>query len=390
MARGLFPKYYRQLAVLAVLETLSRGVIVMVRASLTCVLMLSLASCHHSDGGAVTSPPAAEASAAISYKLLDTLKIGGEGGWDYLTLDATGKRLYITRTTHTMIVDTADGKTLADISGTQRAHGVALAPEANRGFITDGKAGTVTVFDLDSHEVLGTVAAADDADGIVYDPASRRVWVTCGDAGVVAPIDADVDLKSGKSQPLVQLGGKPEFLVADGRGKLYVASQDKNEVVVVDTVAMKVVAHWPTLPGMQPTGMAMDRKSGRVFVGCRNQKMIVMDAANGAVIADLPIGKGVDAAAFDRGAGLASCGDGTLTVVRESPGGKLVVSQVVTTERGARTMAVDSVTGKIYLATADFEPVPAAGAEGAKKRPKPVPGTFRILVLEPVKGPPAQ
>lgn len=265
--------------------------------------LILLTSCCHCGSSAATSSPAPHVLTTPSYKLTKTLKIGGDGGWDYVTVDASGKLLYLTRSTHTIVVDTDTGNIVADIPGMKRAHGVALAPEVNRGFISDGEAGAVVIFDLASRQVLGTVAAAEDADGIIYDPASHQVWVACGDAGAVVPIASDVDPKSGKANSPVELGGKPEDLVADGRGRLFVASQNKNEVVVVDTKAMKVLAHWPTLPGAQPTGMAMDRDRGQLFVGCRNQKMIVMDAANGSIIADLPIGKGVDAAAFDRGRG---------------------------------------------------------------------------------------
>lgn len=355
------------------------GAMFMARASLAFALLVILASCPcFGDDTAAPKPPA-------SYRLAKTLKIGGEGGWDYVTIDPGGKLLYLTRTSHTMIVDAATGKVMADLPGTKRAHGVALAPDANRGFITDGKAGNVVVFDLAANKVLGTIEAADDADGIVYDPASHRVWIACGDAGVVVPITVDADPRTGKADAPVQLGGKPEFLVADGHGRLFVASQDKNEVVVIDTHLLKAVAHWPTLPGTGPTGIAIDRDGSRLFVGCRNQKMMVMNAADGAVIADLPIGKGVDATAWIDGSALASCGDGTLTVIKKSTSGDYAVSQTLTTEPGARTMAVDPASGKIYLATADFEPATA----GSSKRPKPVVGTFRILIAEPATEPPA-
>ena len=183
------------------------------------------------------------------------------------------------------------------------------------------------VFDLKTYADLGSVVAADDADGTIFDPATGKVFVACGDAGSLVSIPADVDPKSGKADPAVDLGGKPEFLAADGQGKVYVNLVDKNEVAVVDTKEMKVVAKWPTAPGTGPAGLSMDTAGGRLYVGCHNQKMIVMNAKDGTVLADLPIGRGVDATAFDRGSGLASCGDGTLTVVRETSPDKFEVVQ---------------------------------------------------------------
>ena len=310
-----------------------------------------------------------------AYTLTKTLKIGGQGGWDYATIDEGGKVLYLTRSTHTLAVDAQTGKIISDFGPTKRAHGVALVPDLNRGFISDGEAGTVVIFDLKTHEVLGTIAAADDADGIIYDPASRHIFVACGDAKVVVPIAADVDPKSGKADPSIDLDGKPEFLAADGAGKVYVNVQSENNVAVIDSHGMKLLSHWKTAPGASPTGLAVDARAGRLYVGCRNQKLIVMDTADGAVLADLPIGKGVDATAVDIGNGLASCSDGTLTVIRETSPRKFEVVQTVQTAVSARTMAVDGHTGAIYLPAADVD----ANTNGG--RPRPLPGTFKIIVV---------
>ena len=194
------------------------------------------------------------------------------------------------------------------------------------------------MFDLKTYAVLGKVKTADDADGIIYDPASGKVLVGCGDAGVVVPISADVDLKMGKADPAVELGGKPEFLTADGQGKAYINLVDKDQVAVLDTKTMKVVDKWPVSPGGSPVGMSMDRAHRRLFVGCRKpQKLIVMSADDGKVLADLPIGAGVDATQFD-GDAFASCGDGTLAVARETAPGKFEIVETVATPRGARTM----------------------------------------------------
>jgi DNA-binding beta-propeller fold protein YncE len=310
------------------------------------------------------------------YHVSQTFHVGGDGGWDYITVDSVNKLLYIPRSTHTMVLDAATGKTVADIPGQKRNHGVAIVPSAGRGFITDGADGSVTVFDLKTWAVLGKVKAADDADGIIYDPGSGKVLVGCGDSGVVVPISPDVDLKTGQADPPVDLGGKPEFLVADGQGKAYINLEDKDQIAVVDTKAMKVVAKWPTSPGGSPVGMSMDRAKRRLYIGCRKpQKLIVMSADDGKVLADLPIGAGVDATRFD-GDAFASCRDGTLAVARETSQGKFEIIQNVATPKGARTMDVDPTTHTLYLPTAEFGP-PVEG----QNRPQAKPGSFMVVVV---------
>jgi DNA-binding beta-propeller fold protein YncE len=280
-----------------------------------------------------------------------------------------------------MVLDANTGKTVADIPGQKRNHGVAIAPAVpagGRGFITDGEDASVTVFDLVTYAVLGKIKTADDADGIIYDPASDRVLVACGDAGVMVPISPNVDPKTGKADPAVDLGGKPEFLTADGQGKVYINLEDKDLVAVVDTKAMKVVAKWSVAPGGSPVGMSMDRVKRRLYVGCRKpQKLIVMSADDGKVVADLPIGTGVDATRFD-GDAFASCRDGTLAVARETAPGKFEIVQTVSTPRGARTMDVDPTTHTIYLPAAEFGP-PMEG----ERRPQPKPGSFMVVVVSP-------
>jgi hypothetical protein len=311
------------------------------------------------------------------YHVSQTFHVGGEGGWDYLTVDPEHKLLYVPRSTHTMVLDANTGKTIADIPGQKRNHGVAIVGSAGRGFITDGADASVTVFDLKIYAVLGKVKTAEDADGVIYDPASGKVLVVCGDAGVLIPISPDLDLTTAKADTAVELGGKPEFLAADGQGKAYINLVDKDQVAVVDTKAMKVVNRWPTSPGGSPVGMSMDAGRRHLFIGCRKpQKLIVMSADDGKVLADLPIGAGVDATKFD-GDAFASCGDGTLTVARET-GGKFQVVETVQTPRGARTMGIDSSTHTLYLPTAELEP-PAQG----QSRPRPKPGTFMVVVVSP-------
>jgi DNA-binding beta-propeller fold protein YncE len=331
-------------------------------------------------GAAVAATAGFAANVATpEYKLSAAFKIGGDGGWDYATLHRGV--LYVTRVTHTMAIDVATGKVVADIYGQKRSHGVALVPDAHRGFISDGGSGSVLIFDLKSHAVLGHVPAADDADGIIYDRASNRVLVMCGDAHKLVAIAPDVNPNGGQPAASVDLGGSPEFAVADEKGKVYVNIADKHDVAVVDTKAMKVVARWPTAPGMRPTGMSMDRATRRLFIGCRNKHLIVMNADDGKIVADLPIGAFVDATAFRDGFAFASCGDGTLTIIREVSPDKFEVAQVLKTELGARTMAVDSAGVMIYLPTADL--TFPAGSNPAHPRPVPVPETFRILVVTP-------
>jgi DNA-binding beta-propeller fold protein YncE len=332
---------------------------------------LALFTCILADA---QSPPTSR------YHVAEIFQIGGAGGWDYLTVDSEHKRLFVPRTTHTMVLD-ARGKTIADIPGQKGNHGVALVPGAGRGFITDGKEGSVVVFDLNSFQVLGKVKAADDADGIIYDPASKRLLVSCGDAGVLVPIAVDVDLQGGHADAPVSLGGKPEFLVADGQGKVFVNLADKNQVAVIDSKAMKVVDRWPTAPGGTPVGMSMDREHGRLFVGCRQpQKLIVMSAADGKVLADLPIGAGVDATQFDNGYAFASCRDGTLAIARETSPGKFEIVQNLRTRPGAKTMAIDPATHTVFLPTAEF-----GKEKDARSRPIPRPDSFMILLVRPSK-----
>jgi DNA-binding beta-propeller fold protein YncE len=324
--------------------------------------------------GAVPAP-----GAPAEWAVVKTFQIGGEGGWDYLSVDAQTHRLYVPRSTHTLVIDAESGKTIGDIPGQKRAHGVAIVPSVGRGFISDGGGdGAIVIFDLKTNTILGTIAAQADADGIIFDPASRRVLVVSGDNGVLMPLKPDVDLKSGSVDTPIALGGKPEFLASDGAGKVYVNLVDKDEVAVVDTKAMKVIARWPVAPGGAPVGMSMDVEHRRLFIGCRKpQKLIVMSADDGKVLADLAIGEGVDATKIDAGQAFASCRDGTLAVAAEIAPGKFELVQTVKTPLGARTMGIDPASHTVYLPTAEFEE-PKPGAPG---RPVPKPGTFMIVAV---------
>lgn len=316
------------------------------------------------------------ASAQSSWQVANTFHVGGEGGWDYVTVDAPQHRFFVTRSTHTMVIDEETGKVLGDIPGQLRSHGVALVPKLGRGFITDGGgSGAIFVFDLKTYAVLGRIPTMPDSDGIIYDAALGKVVAVSGDGNALMTFNPDIDPKNGKIDPPIQLGGAPEFLASDGSGKVYVNLEDKDVVAVVDLKTRKVIARWPVAPGGHPVGMAIDPAGHRLFVGCRNpQKLVVMSTEDGKVEASLPIGAGVDATRFDRGHAFASCGDGSLIVGGEKSG-QWSVEQTLKTAAGARTMGLDRSTHRIYLPTAELEPNPSGG------RPRPKPGTFMIVVV---------
>ena len=308
------------------------------------------------------------------------MHIGGEGSWDYVTVDSGAKRLFVPRSTHTMVVDAASGKVLGDIPGQKIAHGVALVPALNRGFITDGGGdGAIIVFDLKTYAVLGRLAALPDADGIIYDAALNELLVVSGDKGVLMTLRPDIDPVHGKIDKPIELGGAPEYLASDGKRTVFINLEDKAVVAKVDLQQRKVVARWPVAPGGQPVGMSFDEKSHHLFIGCRKpQLMIVMDSHDGKVLASLPIGAGVDATKFDSGHAFASCRDKVLVVISEEDG-KFVVEQQVHTPGGARTMDIDPLTHSIYLPTAEFEDTPS----GSTARPKQKPGSFMIVKVGP-------
>ena len=320
-----------------------------------------------------TLPPAL---AQAEWEVVKTFQIGGPGSWDYLTVDPQTHRLYVPRSTHTMVIDAESGKILADIPGQKNAHGVAIVPEVGRGFISDGGGdGAIVIFDLKTYAVLGTIVAKPDADGIIFDSASGRVLVVSGRGKVLMSLKPDIDPLNGKIDEPIELGGEPEFLASNGAGRVYVNLMDTNEVAVVDIRERKILARWPVAPGGAPVGMALDTKQRRLFIGCRKpQKLIVMSTDDGKVLSDLPIGESVDAVKIDNGQAFASCRDGTLAIVGETFPGKFTIVQTLKTRPGARTMGVDATTHKIYLPTAEFDE-PKPGGRAAVK-----PGTFMIVV----------
>lgn len=319
------------------------------------------------------------AAAEGNYHLLKKVVLGGEGGWDYLICDSAARRLYISRGTHVMVVDADTYKVVGDIPGTEGVHGIALAPEFGRGFVSDGRANTVTIFDLKTLKVLGTAPTGNGPDAITYDPASKRVFTFNGHGGDATAIDA----ASGKPVGTVTLSGKPEFAAADGQGHVYNNLEDKSELLQIDSRKLTVTARWPLAPCEHPSGLAMDTRNRRLFAGCHNRMMAVVDADSGKVLATPSIGEGVDANTFDPGTQLAfsSNGDGTLTVAHEDTPDKFTPVASVPTQRGARTMALDLKTHRIFLVTAEFGPPPAPTPEHPHPRPQAIPGTFTLLVL---------
>jgi len=320
----------------------------------------------------------AHAAGSSGYHLVKTVPVSGEGGWDYLTLDSDTRRLYISHSTHVSVMDADTYAIVGDIPDTQGVHGIALAPELGRGFTSNGRANTVTIFDLKTLKTLGTATTGDGPDAIVYDSTSRRVFTLNGRAGTATAVDAAMGGTRGIPGLTIDLGGKPEFAVADGEGHIYNNLEDKSIVLQIDSRSRVILNRWPLAPCESPSGMAIDTQHRRLFVGCHNQLMAIMDADSGKVVATVPIGEGVDANSFDPATQLAfaSNGDGTLTVVHEDSPDKYSVVENVTTKRSARTMALDLKTHNIFLAAADFDP-PAPG----QQRPSMKPGTFVILVF---------
>ena len=318
-------------------------------------------------------------TAASGYHVVKTYKLGGEGGWDYLTFDQASRHLYLSRATHVAVIDADSGKLVGDIPDTPGVHGIALAPEFGRGFVSNGREGSVTIFDLNSLKAVGKIAVGQNPDAILYDPASKRVFTFNGRSNDATAIDAAKGIVVGT----IKLDGKPEFAVSDMVGEIFVNIENTSQLVALDPNKLEVKSRWPLAPCEEPTGLAIDRKHRRLFSGCSNKLMAIVDADNGKVISTLPIGEGVDATAFDPETELAfaSCGEGVLTVVHEDSADKFSVAETVPTERGARTMALDPIRHQIFLVTAKFGPAPAATADQPRPRPAILPDSFVVLVV---------
>ncbi len=315
--------------------------------------------------------------AADGYHRVQKITIGGEGGWDYLIADGSGGRVYVSHGTEVDVVDTKSGQVVGKITDLKGVHGIALATEFGRGFISNGQAGTVTIFDLKTLSKIGAdVPAGKNPDAIIYDPASKRVFAFNGRSSDATAIDAEKGTVVGR----VALEGKPEFAAADGVGHVYVNIEDQSKVFDIDARKLTVEHRWSLAPCEEPSGMAIDGAHRRIFSGCHNKMMAVMDADTGKVMATPPIGSGIDATAFDPGTGLVfnSCGDGTLSVIHEDSPDQYTVVENAKTQTGARTMALDAQTHHVYLSIADFEPAPEP-APGGRLQRKMVAGTFGLL-----------
>jgi YVTN family beta-propeller protein len=317
------------------------------------------------------------AFAQKKFKVADQVKLGGEGGWDYLVYDKDGQRLFITRGTHVMVVDAKSLKLTADIPDLSGIHGVALAPEFNRGFISNGGDNTVTVFDLKTLKKLDSVKVGERPDAILYEPFSKHVFTF----NARSKDSTVVDAATGKVVGTVALGGKPEFPASDGKGKLYVNIEDKSQIVQVDVNKNTVLNTWAVAPCQEPSALAIDTEHHRLFAGCDNKMMAVVDSDSGKVVTTVPIGEGVDAGRFNPKTQqvFMSCGEGVLTVIHEDSPDKYTVQQNLPTAKGARTMALDKDNNVVYLVTAQREdkPVPAG------QRPSMVPGSFELIVAKP-------
>ena len=314
---------------------------------------------------------------ASGYHLIAKYKLGGEGGWDYLAMDPKMDRLFISRGTHVLVVNPKNGKVIGDIPGLTRSHGIALAPQFNKGFASDGDPGSVVVFNYKTLKVMERLKTDTDCDGIIYDPGTKRVFTMNGDAGTSTAIDAETGTVVGT----FQLGGKPEFAAADGKGHVFANLVDKSELVKIDAKNLRVEDTWPLAPCKSPSGLAIDARNERLFPGCHSGVMAFVDGDSGKVVATVPIGMGIDAARFDPGTGyaFASCGDGTITVAHEDSPEKLTKIDMISTQRGARTMALNLKTHVIYTVTAEFGPMPPAQPGQRFRRPPIIPGTFTLL-----------
>jgi len=332
--------------------------------------------------GALVLAAGAQAAPRPQYHLAHEVKLPGDDGWDYLTFEQGGHRLFIAHGNQVQVVDTERLTPAGTIPDTPGVHGTALAPDLGRGYISAGRTNTIVVFDLKTLGRLKEIkTTGENPDAIVYDEPSHRVFSFNGRGRNATAVDAKTDAVVGT----IALDAKPEFAVSDGKGHVYVNLEDKNSIAVIDPQQLKVSAVWPIAGCEEPSALALDVAGKRLFAGCDNKVMAVVDATSGRVLGTAPIGEGVDAAKYDPGVGLAfaSCGEGVLTAVDVKSSGTPEVAQSLTTQRGARTMALDERTHRIYTVTADFGAPPPATPERPHPRPAILPGTFRMLVIEP-------
>jgi YVTN family beta-propeller protein len=313
------------------------------------------------------------------YKVLKTYQVGGEGGWDYLTMDSAARRLYISRATRVQVFDVDEVKMVGEVANTPGVHGIALVPKLDRGFTSNGREGTVTVFDMKTLKELDRVKVGQNPDGILYDPMSGRVFTFNGRSQDATAIDAETAKVAGT----VALGGKPESAASDEQGNIYVNMEDKDEVVVFGAKDLEVKHHWPVAPAKTPVGLAIDRETHRLFVSCGNAQMAIMDTESGKVLATPAIGKRTDFCVFDPETKFAfsSNGDGTLTIVHEAAPDQFNVVANVPTPTGARTCALDSKTHNVVLVSAKFESAPANTKGKGRQRPQMIKDSFMVIIV---------
>jgi len=326
-------------------------------------------------------PLARTAPQTSGYHIVRKISVTGTDFWDYLNIDSATQRLFISRGTHVQVLDLKTGQLAGDIPGTDGVHGIALAPEFGRGFTSNGRAATVTIFDLKTLATIGTAKTDPGPDAILYDPASKRVFTMNGRSGTTTAIDA----ATGNVVGSLPLGGRIEFAVADAAGHVYANLEDKSELVEFDSQKLVLMNTWPVAPCESPSGLAIDREHSRLFLGCGNKLMAIVDGQSGKVVTTVPIGGGVDANRFDPGTQLAfsSNGEGTLTVVHEDTPDTFTVLGNVPTLPRARTMEVDLTNHHVYEVTADFGPMPAPTADMPRPRPAILPDSFVVIELAP-------
>jgi len=316
------------------------------------------------------------------YQFVTEIPIGGEGGWDILTIDSAASRLYLSHATKVVVVDLRKNAVAGEIADTPGVHGFVAIPEIQRGFSSNGKESKSSVVDLTTLKTVSKIDTGPNPDAIVYEPRHGEIYVFNHTGNSVTVINA----KAATVSATIPLGGNPEFAAVDeNAGRVYCNIEDKSEVAVIDADKHEVVAHWSLAPGEEPSGIALDATHHRLFSGCHNKMMVMLDTESGKVVDSVPIGAGVDGCAFDDASqfAFASCGDGTTTIAREEAPRKLTVNQILKTERGARTMALDPKTHRIYLPSAQFEPAPSPSPGVSPARPRIVPNTLKLLVYAP-------
>jgi DNA-binding beta-propeller fold protein YncE len=319
-------------------------------------------------------------AAPPTYKVVNKIKVGGTGGWDYVYLDSENHRLYVSHTAQTEVIDTATDKVIGNIPETKGVHGIAIANDLGKGFTSDGADNDVTMFDIKTLKVLGKVKTGQNPDAIIYEPVTHRVFTFNGRSSDATSIDAKTGDVLAASIPM---GGKPEFAQVDGKGNVYANIEDKNEIVVVDAKTNAVTKRYSIAPCDGPSGLAIDPKKVRLYSVCGNKMMVVSDPATGTVLATPAAGSGMDGVAFDDGyAFSANGGDGTITMVGETAPGKFEAVATIQSMPRARTIGADQKAHKLYLPTAEFGPPPAATADGKRPpRPQPLPDSFQIVVV---------